>query len=231
MKRSTLLLVLAAFLAGFGTAYLILRGGQTGSTLLNQGSQSVKPERIETPVVVEPPRDRQLVSIEPPSVGTPPPALSAPPTRPPRSDDANEYKNHIDSSLGRTFPSAAKLAVDDFFNPKHVQLTADQLHELQRLLEVANAHVRQLDEAIEAQTEAHSRDLVDGGLGRPVANGEKVHAESPEHDTLALIHKGTESFAVSYAKHSVPEIAASMDEREDYVKSTCTSLQQFIGGH
>ena len=82
---------------------------------------------------------------------------------------------------------------------------------------------------MDAQVEAHSRELVHDGLGRPVAPGEKVPPDSPEHDSVSIISNGNGSFAVSFAKRSVPEIAAHMDERDEFVKATCSSLRRFFG--
>jgi hypothetical protein len=126
------------------------------------------------------------------------------------------------------FARAAELMADPFYNPQRRNLTKEQRHELQGLLDQANAKARELAAAEQAQVEAHSRELIARGDSRPAAEGEKIKLASGLHTVINL---GAGSQEVSFAGRDVPEIAAIMDARVELVKSTTEQIQAYFSAH
>lgn len=134
-------------------------------------------------------------------------------------------------SAASPFPNATGLMADPFYNPQQRNLSRDQRHELQAIVDQANAKLRELMASQTAQAEVHARELIARGEFRPVTSGEKVKLADPKHDSLQVINDGSGGKAVSFASHDVPEIAVFMDAQTDVVHGTTEQIRSYFASH
>jgi hypothetical protein len=137
----------------------------------------------------------------------------------------DEYVEFRDSE-GRV-PGASQLQHNPTLNPKGVELTNQQIAELERLVERANLQIQQINADIMKAHSDYVEETIRRGGGRHLAPGEKFRPSVPGQ-SIGVRGTKRDSVGVEFDAHTVPGIAGALQLETDYLRETFQEIRSYF---